>query len=191
MTGVQLQLFSDPEMHLFIENSILGGVSVIRHRHAVDNNSYTGEGVKESEPNSFICLLDANNLYGYSMSQTLPTSEFRFFSRDEIGSVDIANVPEDGPIGYILEVDLTYPSELHDLTNDFPLALEKVIVTEQMLSPYVGSFQTKHVSSEKLIQNLNDKHNYVAHFVNLKLYIRLGMRLSRIHRILEFKQCVR
>jgi len=60
-----------------------------------------------------------------------------------------------------------------------------------MLSPYASSFLTetkKHFSGEKLIQNLNHKHNYVTHFANLKLYIRLGMKLTRIHRVLRFEQ---
>jgi len=75
MTGVWLQLFSDLEMHLLVENSIRGGVSVISHRYAVANNSYTGEGVNETEPNSFISFLDATNLYGHSMTQPLPKSD--------------------------------------------------------------------------------------------------------------------
>jgi len=66
MTGVRLQLFSEPEMHLFVENSIRGGVSVISHLHAVANNDYTCEDVNETEQNSFIFLSDANNLYGHS-----------------------------------------------------------------------------------------------------------------------------
>jgi len=191
MTGVRLQLFSEPEMHLFVENSIRGGVSVISHLHAVANNDYTCEDVNETEQNSFIFLSDANNLYGHSVAQALPTSDFRFLSREEIDSLDITNEPEDGPVGYILEVDLEYPSELHDLHNDFPLAPEKLVVTEQMLSSYASSFLTetkKHVSGEKLIQNLNHKNNYVTHFANLKLYIRLGMKLTRIHRVLRFEQ---
>ena len=93
MTGVRLQLFSEPEMHLFVENSIRGGVSVISHRHAVTNNVYTGEDVNETEQNSFIFLSDANNLYGHLMAQALPTSDFRFLSREEIDSLDITNEP--------------------------------------------------------------------------------------------------
>ena len=62
MTGVRLQLFSEPEMHLFVENSIRGGVSVISRRYAVDNNRYTGEDVNETEQNSFIFLVFYNLL---------------------------------------------------------------------------------------------------------------------------------
>jgi len=161
MNGMRLQLFREPEMHLFIENSIRGDISVISHRHAVAINSYTGEDVNETEQNYFIFLLDANNLYGLSMVQPLPTSNFSFLSQQEIDSLDIMNEPEDGPIGYILEVDQEYQSELHDLHNDFSLAPKKLVVTEQMLSPCASSFlneTTKHVSGEKLIQHLNHKN---------------------------------
>jgi len=75
MTGVRLQLFSEPEMHLFVKNSICGGVPVISHRHAVANNRYTGEDGNETEQNSFIFLLDANNLYGHSMVGALSNGD--------------------------------------------------------------------------------------------------------------------
>ena len=81
-------------------------------------------------------------------------------SDDEIYNLDITNVPDDNPTGYILEVDLEYPRdlhELHELHNDNPLAPEKVTLTEEMLSPYSKSFPGKHVLTEKLIPNLNDK----------------------------------
>ena len=120
------------------------------------------------------------------MSQPLPTGNFRFLTEDEIEHLDILNVPDDHPTGYIFEVDIEYPHDLHELHNDNPLAPEKVLITKEMLSPYAQSFPDRHVLSEKLAPNLNDKTKYVIHYVNLKLYTRLGMRLKRIHRILEF-----
>jgi len=188
MSGVKLDLFTDPDMHLFIENNIRGGVSVVSHRHAKANNSYTEDGLDQSKPPSYIAYLDANNLYGYAMSQPLPTSNFRFMSDDEINDFDVTTVPDDNPTGYILEVDLEYPHQLHELHNMYPLAPQKVQLTKEMLSPYAKSFPDQHVLTEKLIPNLNDKTKYVTHYVNLKLYIRLGMRLTRVHRILEFSQ---
>ena len=188
MTGVKLDLFSDPEKHLFVENNIRGGVSVISNRYAKANNKYTDDGHDSTRPTSFISYLDANNLYGYAMSQPLPTGNFRFLTEDEIKHLDILNVPDDHPTGYILEVDMEYPHDLHELHNDYPLAPEKLLITKEMLSPYIQSFPGPHVSSQKLVPNLNDKTKYVTHYVNLKLYTRLGMQLRRIHRILEFTQ---
>ena len=188
MTGAKLDLFTDPEMHLFIENNIRGGISMISNRYAKANNEYTEDGLDTTLPTKFLSLIDANNLYGFSMSQPLPTGNFRFLTDDEIKHLDILNVPDDHPTGYILEVDLEYPHDLHELHNDYPLAPEKVLITKEMLSPYAQSFTDRHVLSEKLVPNLNNKTKYVTHYVNLKLYVRLGMRLTRIHRILEFTQ---
>ena len=189
MTGVKLDLFTDPDMHLFVENNIRGGVSVISNRHAKANNSYTEDGLDTTRDTSYICYLDANNLYGYAMSQPLPTGNFRFLSPKEIDELNVANVPDDNPTGYILEVDLEYPPSLHELHNHYPLAPEKVTITEEMLSPYAKSFSNHHhISVEKLVPNLNDKTKYVTHYVNLKVYLRLGMVLKRVHRVLEFRQ---
>jgi len=186
MTGAKLDLFTDPEMHLFMENNIRGSISMISNRYAKANNKYTEDGLDTTLPSNFLSLTDANNLYGYAMSQPLPTRNFKFLTDDEINHINILNVPDDHPAGYILEVDLEYPHDLQELHNDYHLAPEKVLITKEMLSPYSQSFTERHVLSEKLVPNLNNKTKYVTHYVNLKLYIRLGMR--HIHRILEFTQ---
>ena len=95
ITGVRLDLFTDPEKHLFIENNIRGGVSMISNRYAKANNKYTEDGIDSTRSTSFISYLDANNLYGYAMSQPLPTGDFRFLTEDEIDKLDILNVPDD------------------------------------------------------------------------------------------------
>ena len=153
-----------------------------------DDQSYFDCVIVSTLPTSFVSYLDENNLHGYAMSQPLPTVNFRFLTEDEVEHLDILNVPDDYPTGYILEVHLVYPHDLHELHNDYPLAPEKVLITKEMLSPYAQSFSNRHVLSEKLAPNLNDKTKYVTHYVNLKLYVRLGMRLTCIHRILEFTQ---
>jgi len=107
---------------------------------------------------------------------------------DEIRDLDITNVPDDDPTGYIFEVDVEYPHDLHELYNDYPLAPEKVTLTEEMLSSYSKSFPGQHVLTEKLVPKINDKTKYVTHYVNLKLYICLGMKLKRVHRVLQFDQ---
>ena len=107
---------------------------------------------------------------------------------DEIRDLDITKVFDDNPTGYILEVDLEYPRDLHELHNDYPLVSEKVTLTEEMLSSYSKSFPDQHVLTEKLVPNLTDKIKYVTHYVNLKVYIRLGMKLKQVHRVLQFDQ---
>ena len=91
-------------------------------------------------------------------------------------------------IGFILEVDLKYPVHFHESHNDYPLAAEKVMITQDMLSPYTQSLINKYSSTEKLAPNVNDKIKYVLHYENLRLYLKLGMELVKIHRILQFSQ---
>ena len=92
----------------------------------------------------------------------------------------------------ILEVDLEYPKELHEMHNDYPLAAEKMRVTKEMLSPYCKNIQERFGISigqvAKLIPTLSSKKNYVLHYRNLQLYLSLGLKLKKVHRVLEFDQ---
>ncbi|XP_063420723.1 uncharacterized protein LOC134705941 [Mytilus trossulus] len=94
--------------------------------------------------------------------------------------------------GFILEVDLEYPRELHDDHNEYPLAPEKLKVTNDTLSPYaekpLDDLNLKGTSTEKLIPNLHPKQKYVVHYRNLKLYLSLGMKLTKIYRVMTFEQ---
>ena len=98
-------------------------------------------------------------------------------------------ISDKSPIRYILEVDLEYPDELHKLHNDFPLAPEKAAVSNNMLSNYCKTkYEIKVGDVKKLIPNLGNKTNYAVHYRNLQLYLSLGMKLTKIHRVLKFKQ---
>ena len=90
----------------------------------------------ETAPSKYIMYLDANNLYGWSMSQYLPTGGFKWLTEKQIDKLDLAKYNESSDKGLILEVDLEYCDELHDLHNDYPLAPEKIKVTDDMLSSY-------------------------------------------------------
>jgi hypothetical protein len=187
-TKVELELISDPEMFLFFEKGIKGGISVISHRHALANNPYIGDEYDAQKETSYLAYLDANNLYGWAMSQKLPVSDFRFLSKQELTTVDFLTTSVDSSTGYVIECDIQYPIELHDAHNDYPLAPETVLVTEPMLSPFCKSFGQKHVDCKKLIPNLNDKSKYVLHYRNLQLYISLGMKITKVHRVAAFTQ---
>ena len=101
-----------------------GGVSYIANRFGKANNKYLEEYNEESF-SKYIMYLDANNLYGWAMSQYLPTGNFRWTTDKEINKIDIGKYKTNGKKGLILEVGLEYPRELHDLHNDYPLALKK------------------------------------------------------------------
>ena len=89
--------------------------------------------------------------------------------------------------GIILEVDLEYPEELHGLHNDYPLAPEKIVVTDHMLSDYSRKIKNLHGNSsgnvKKLVPTLLKKTNYVLHYRNLKLYLDLALKLIKVHRV--------
>ena len=110
-----------------------------------------------------------------------------------IDRFDVDSISEESPIWYFLEADLEYPDKLHELHKDYPLAPDKLAVSSDMLSNYckkiAGKYEIKVGDVKKLIPNLGNKTNYVVHYRNLKLYLSLGMRLTKIHRVLEFKQC--
>ena len=105
---------------------------------------------------------------------------------------DVNLISKKCPIGYFLEVDLQYPYELHHLHNDYPLAPEKLAVSSDMLSKYckkiTDKYEIKAGDVTKLIPNLGNKTKYVLHYRNLQLYLSLGMKLTKIHRVLKFKQ---
>ena len=190
-TGVELQLLEDLDMYLMIESGIRGGVSMITKKYAQANN----EKVADYDPNkakNYLMYLDANNLYGWAMSQKMPKNGFQWLSEEQQRDLDVTQVPDNSDVGYMLEVDLEYPEELHDLHSDLPLAPAQGTIKAEELSD-----QSRHLMKElnikgrpqaKLMSTLYDKKKYVIHYINLKLYLRLGMRLVHVHRVVQFHQ---
>ncbi|XP_074037614.1 uncharacterized protein [Leptinotarsa decemlineata] len=174
-TGVELELLTDIDMITFFQKGIRGGISQCSERKHVANNRFLPD-YDENEASSFITYLDATNLYGHSMSQPLPTDGFTWLSEQEILQLDIMGVPDDGPKGYVLEVDVHYPEELHDAHSDLPFLVESVIPP--------GS----NSKIPKLIPNLNDKRKYIVHYRALRQAIENGLIVMRTHRVLSFNQ---
>jgi hypothetical protein len=163
MTKIELELLSDIDMVLMFEKGIRGGVSMISTRYSKANNKYM-TNFDESKPSKYIMYLDANNLYGWAMSQKMPFSGFEWMPVDEF------EYWRERPC--ILEVDLDYPLHLHVRHNDYPLAPERLTID----------------GVEKLVPNLKNKKKYVVHHETLKLYESLGLRITKIHRIIEFNE---
>ena len=130
-----------------------------------------------------------NNLYFWVMRGYLPYGGIKLLKN--VDGFDVSSISEKSPIGYILEVDLEYPDKLHVLHNSYPLAPEKLAIPYDMLSDYctkiADEYEIKVDDVEKLIPNLDNKTNYVLHYRNLQLYLSLGMKLTKIHRVLKFK----
>ena len=189
-TGVELELLTDHEMHLFVERGIRGGISMVSKRYAKANNPLVSD-YDESKPNSYIMYLDANNLYGWAMSKPLPKSGFKW-KRVMPTEEEILNKKENAKKGWILEVDLEYPADLHKEHNSYPLAAEKKVVKKENMSDYqknlIKELDLKIPNSNKLLLTLEDKNDYVVHYENLKFYLKQGMKLKRVKRALEFEQ---
>ena len=189
-TGVELELFTDLEMHLFVERGIRGGISMVSKRYAKANNPLVPD-YDESKPNSYIMYLDANNLYGWAMSKPLPKSDFKW-KRVMPTEEEILNKKENAKKGWILEVDLEYPAELHKEHNSYPLAPEKKVVKKESISEYqknlIKELDLKLPNSNKLLLTLEDKKDYVVHYKNLQFYLKQGLKLKRVKRVLEFEQ---
>ena len=128
----------------------------------------------------------------YTLMRTIcMVGGFRWVDDCQQLAKNIAEQPADSPEGYILEVDLEYPEDLHDATNAYPLAPERMMVQKKWMSDYqddlfgVGAAPTE---VENLVPNLRNKDRYVLHYRNLQLYMSLGMRLTEVHRALRFDQ---
>ena len=116
-----------------IEKGLRCGISMVSNRHAKANNPLLEDFDPNKKKSSYIMYLDANNLYGWAMVQHLPTSGFKWSSTS---IEDILKHPINDKVGFIFEVDLAYPDELHQMQNDYPLAPEKLEVKSEWLSKY-------------------------------------------------------
>ena len=164
---------------MFFEQGMRGRVSYINKRYS------------EASKNVNILYLDMNNLYGCAMRQYLPISNFKWVKNIDKIEQKLMNIKNNSSTGYVLEVDLEYPQELHDIHNDYPLAPEKINIPKEWLSKYCLKISNVHNITigkvKKLVPNLMNKNNYVIHYRNLQQCLELGMKLKKIHRTLKFK----
>ena len=191
LSNIKLELMTDVDIFQFIEKDMHGGVSSITNRYGKANNKYMKE-YDEKAPSKYIMYLDANNLYGWAMSQCLPKGNFKWMSEREIKKINLGKYSADSKRGLIPEVDLEYNKNLHELHNDYPFTSEKVKVSKNMLSGYCKKIAEKYNISigfvSKLIPTLRDKKEYMFHYCNLQRYLDLGLKIKKIHRVLKFDQ---
>ena len=148
---------------------IRGGITQAIRKYTLANNKHMGDRFHPKSESSYLQYLDANNLYGWAMSQPLPTGGFKWV---DVNPKEISELATRTDKGYLLEVNVSYPKELHNPHNDLPFMCERM--------------EIKGV--EKLIPNLRDKKNYVIHIQVLNQALQHGLRLDRIHRAIEFDQ---
>ena len=124
-TNIELELLTDYDMLLMVEEGIRGGICHSIHRYAKANNKYM-KNYNNNEESSYIQYLDANNLYGWTMSKKLPVNGFKWINNNEINEDFIKNYNENDNKVYILEVDVKYPKRLHELHSDLPFLSERM-----------------------------------------------------------------
>ena len=156
-----------------VENGIRGGICQATHRCAKANNKYMNNYDKNIEW-SYLMHLDANDLYGWAMSQKLPVNGFKWAEKlAKFNERFIGNYHENSNIGYILEVDLEYPKKsLFNLHKDLSFLPERKKIRKV----------------EKLICSIEDKKKYVIHIRTLKKALNHGIIQKRVHRIIQFNQ---
>ena len=171
-TGVELELLTDVDMLLMVEKAIRGGICDTIHRYAKANNKYM-KNYDKNEESLFLEYLDANNLYGWAMSEPLPVNSFDWI--EDLYKIDedfTKNHDKDSDKGYILEVDVKYPKKLHNLHSDLPFLPERMKIDK----------------CNKLVCNLYDKKSYAVHIRSLKQALNHGLILKEVHRVIQFNQ---
>ena len=170
-TNIELELLTNYNMLLMVEEGIRGGICHSIHRYTKANNKYM-KNYNINEESSYIQYLDANDLYGWAMSKKLPANEFKWLDSNKINEEFIKNYNENDKKGYILKVDVMYPKKLHDLHSDLQFLPERMEINK----------------CKKLVCNLYDKKKYVVHIKSLKQALNHGLKLKKIHRVIEFNQ---
>ena len=184
-----LGLIYNEEDRLFFDNNKKGGiVQAGGTRHETANNKY----MKSYDPTfeaSFISYVDMNNLYGGAMSQKMP---FKLIGEVDVKLEVILNQPNDAEIGFFVQCDITIPRNLHDKFKEYPLCPVSTIIDTISLSPYqnevLKNTNAKHNDkSKKLILDLHDKKDYMAHYVYIKKVVELGY-IVKVKKVISFKQ---
>ena len=180
MTKIELELISDPDMYLFLMDTIRGGISVCNKKHVIADNKYIDKNTKNNE---YLMYLDANNLYGVSMVQSLPYKNFKWSDNLTLDKIQTG----------IYEVDIEIPTNLHYKFKDYPLAPDIKSIPEDNLSEYQTYLNNKlnikyTEKDKKLILDLLPKKNYKIYYKNLEYYMKLGIKITKIHKILAFNE---
>ena len=208
-TGIKLELLTDVDMLQMFENGIRGGFSgVLGPRHVKAFNKYTsnydkdyriidehekeeclkrlkeGKNLNKFFEKNYLLYLDANNLYGWAMSQKLPTGDFKWEKDPDY----YKDIPEGR--GCIIECDLKYTKKCRNKTFKYPLAPEKMKIKKEELSDYqLKLLGDKPLGNEeKLFLTLRDKRKYIIHNSILKEYIKLGIKITKVYRTISFKE---
>ena len=193
-TKIRLELITDIDMYMFIDQGMMGGVSMIGKQYSRANHPKLNEQWDPKKKQKYIFMVDCTNQYGWSMMQYLPVDGFKWVDH-QLSTQEwvefINNQNDEQEKGYFFEVDLNYPEQLHILHDQYPLAPEHLTIKKEMLSQYqrqLGENLGVKFEGKKLCPTLYDKKQYICHYRCLKQYLELGLVLTKVHRVIEFNQ---
>ena len=184
-TKIELELFTESDMYEFCEQGIRGGLSQISKRYAQANNKYM-TNYDETKEDSYIIYLDANNLYGHSMSQYLPISDFKW-NNGQWTKEKIMAIGDEDKTGYKFKVDLRIPETLHDHFNNYVPCPENIQIKKSELNQWQQQ-DYKETKIRKLCTSFSDKIDYVVDYRYLKLCLSLGVELVQVKQVLQYTQ---
>ena len=161
-------------MLLMFEKGIRGGITQAVKRYVKANNKYMKDLYNPDEESIYLQYLDANNLYGWAMVQNLPTHGFLWKDTEDFTPEKIDELVKKDKRGYLLEVDVKYPKELHENHNELPFLAERMKIGRE----------------EKLVPNLRDKKGYVVHIKKLNQALKHGLKLKRYTTLLSFNTVI-
>ena len=205
MTKVKLELLTDENMLLMVEEGIRGRVCQAIHHYETANNKYM-KNYNKNVISSYLQYLDANNLYGWAMSKKLPVREFTWAKKPSIYTEKAIKMhDENNGFGVILEVDIEYPTMACIKHNDLPFIPQRKGINKDLPqrkeinkdlpqgkeinkgSPLLP--QRKKINKiHKLVTTVEDKEKYVIHISALKQALDHGLKLKKVHTVIEFKQ---
>ena len=195
-----IELMSDIDMIIMCEQGIRGGVSFIAERKVQLHNyeAPTADFSCEDKVQDHLLYTDANNLYSVAQSAPQPAGDYAWCDEEQLTRLNkhINEIPVESAVGFILEVDLDYPSHLHESHASMPLVADNQTFNCDNISPYSRASMTclkghnyaKNYKSKKLCTTFKSKKNYVVHYRNLQTYLKQGLKLKKIHRAIRFKQ---
>ena len=188
LTDIKLDFIKDKNLLLLLENNIRGGIS-----------SVMGDRHVQFDENKQIVYIDANNLYGWAMSQYLPTGELEILPLNPCNYTDNYNleqlvedllqIPDDNEYGFFIECDLEYPAEIKEKTKNFPFCPYRTKADPDLFSAYMNSVnQPNYKPTPKLMCDVTNKSKYMIHYRMFTFYLNQGMEVTKIHTIYRFKQ---
>ena len=167
----RLELLTNIDMLLMFEKGIWDGITQAVKRHTKANKKYMKDLHNPDEESIYLEYVDGNNLYGWAMYQNLPTHGFLWKEAEDFTPEKIDELVKKDKRGYLLEVHVKYPKELHKNDNELPFLAKRMKIGRE----------------EKLVPNLNNKKRYVVHIKALDQALKHGLKFKKVHRVIEFQ----